>query len=85
MGSDVAGGYGQGDSGHGGSGQGGASQGGLSFNGSGLVFGTVNQNDGGRGGGRYEYRHKKIDMPTFDGKDPTVGSCKLRDTSPSIN
>ncbi|KAL4567642.1 hypothetical protein LXL04_023231 [Taraxacum kok-saghyz] len=26
--------------------------------------------DGKRGGRRYEYRHRNIDMPSFDGKDP---------------
>lgn len=38
--------------------------------GNGLVFGTLYQTNNNTGGGRYEFRHRKIDMPTFDGTDP---------------
>ncbi|KAL4573922.1 hypothetical protein LXL04_020743 [Taraxacum kok-saghyz] len=30
-------------------------------------------NDGNRGGGRYKYRHRKIDMPSFNGTNPDGG------------
>ncbi|XP_042758298.1 uncharacterized protein LOC122198198 [Lactuca sativa] len=38
--------------------------------GSGIMFGSLYQPNHNTGGERYEFRHRKIDMPTFDGTDP---------------
>lgn len=55
-------------SGHGGSGDGGSGNGGSGHGGPGLIFGSFDGNNAGRG--RYEYRHRKINMPSFDGTQP---------------
>ena len=38
--------------------------------GNGIVFGSLFQTNNNTGGGRYEFQHRKIDMPQFDGTDP---------------
>lgn len=60
-------GSGTGGSGHGGSGQ---SHGGFNAGGSQIVFGSMPPSETGRG--KYEYRHRKIDMLGLDGSDPAV-------------
>lgn len=46
----------------------GTSASGSGSGGPGLVFGSFD--DWNQGKGRFEYKHRKVDMPTFDGKDP---------------
>lgn len=55
-------------SGTGGSGHGGSSSGGFNSGNPPIIFGTVPPMESGRG--KYKYRHRKIDMPGFDGSDP---------------
>lgn len=54
------------NSGQGSSGDDGA--GGPGGGGPGLIFGSFDGTNQGRG--RFEYKHRKVDMPTFDGTDP---------------
>lgn len=50
------------------SGPGGGSQAGPGGNA--IVFGSLFHPNNNNGGGRYEYRNRKIDIPQFDGVDP---------------